>query len=133
MITGLTAAGPAAPKSSSESPEACPVWGHSRGIISCKQLGRRCVTGLGLQPLKGAERDGALSFRVFKGIGQGVVGFATKLVIGVFDLSTPKRKSTTQLPRLTRFIAQDGIVRPYSQRETLGQFWLKVMPPRHNP
>jgi vacuolar protein sorting-associated protein 13A/C len=29
--------------------------------------------------------------------------------------------------RLTRFIAHDGIVRPYSQREALGQFWLKQL------
>ena len=29
--------------------------------------------------------------------------------------------------RLTRFIGLDGIVRPYSQREALGQFWLKTM------
>lgn len=29
--------------------------------------------------------------------------------------------------RLTRFIPQDGIVRPYSQREALGQFWLKQL------
>ncbi len=29
--------------------------------------------------------------------------------------------------RLTRFIGQDGIVRPYSQREALGQFWLKTL------
>ena len=28
--------------------------------------------------------------------------------------------------RLTRFIGLDGIVRPYSQREALGQFWLKT-------
>jgi vacuolar protein sorting-associated protein 13A/C len=29
--------------------------------------------------------------------------------------------------RLTRFIGIDGIVRPYSQREALGQFWLKQL------
>ena len=29
--------------------------------------------------------------------------------------------------RLTRFIGLDGIVRPYSQREALGQFWLKTL------
>ena len=29
--------------------------------------------------------------------------------------------------RLTRFIALDGIVRPYAQREALGQFWLKTL------
>lgn len=28
--------------------------------------------------------------------------------------------------RLTRFIGIDGIVRPYSAREALGQFWLKT-------
>ena len=29
--------------------------------------------------------------------------------------------------RLTRFIGQDRIVRPFSQREALGQFWLKTV------
>ena len=29
--------------------------------------------------------------------------------------------------RLTRFIGVDGIVRPYAQREALGQFWLKTL------
>lgn len=29
--------------------------------------------------------------------------------------------------RLTRYIGTDGIVRPYSQREALGQFWLKQL------
>jgi vacuolar protein sorting-associated protein 13A/C len=29
--------------------------------------------------------------------------------------------------RLTRFIGMDGVVRPYSQREALGQFWLKTL------
>jgi vacuolar protein sorting-associated protein 13A/C len=29
--------------------------------------------------------------------------------------------------RLTRFVGADGIVRPYSQREALGQFWLKQL------
>ena len=29
--------------------------------------------------------------------------------------------------RLTRFIGLDGVVRPYSQREALGQFWLKTL------
>lgn len=27
--------------------------------------------------------------------------------------------------RLTRYIPTDGVIRPYSQREALGQFWLK--------
>ena len=29
--------------------------------------------------------------------------------------------------RLTRFVGLDGIIRPYSQREALGQFWLKTL------
>lgn len=29
--------------------------------------------------------------------------------------------------RLTRYIGQDGVVRPYSQYEALGQFWLKQL------
>jgi vacuolar protein sorting-associated protein 13A/C len=29
--------------------------------------------------------------------------------------------------RLTRFIGLDGVVRPYAQREALGQFWLKTL------
>lgn len=53
---------------------------------------------------------------------------------GYLDVSEGIRNTTTvfdaeglERVRLTRFIGQDGIVRPYSQREALGQFWLKQL------
>ncbi|KAG0637605.1 hypothetical protein HOY80DRAFT_1138202 [Tuber brumale] len=92
--------------------------------------------GLARKPLEGAEREGALGF--LKGLGKGVVGLATKPAIGVFDLASNVtegiRNTTTVFDaegldrvRLTRYIGQDGVVRPYSQREALGQFWLKQL------
>ena len=92
------------------------------------------VGGLALKPLEGAEQEGALGF--FKGIGKGVVGLATKPAIGVLDfasnVSEGVRNTTTVFDgseldrvRLPRHIPADGVVRPYSQREALGQSWLK--------
>ncbi|KAI9867788.1 MAG: hypothetical protein M1813_007610 [Trichoglossum hirsutum] len=94
------------------------------------------VGGLARKPLEGAEREGVTGF--FKGVGKGVIGLATKPAIGVFDLASNVtegiRNTTTVFDaegldrvRLTRFIGIDGIVRPYSQREALGQFWLKQL------
>ena len=62
----------------------------------------------------------------------------TKAAIGAFDLASNMaegvRNTTTVFDqegldrvRLTRFIGMDGVVRPYSQREALGQFWLKTL------
>ncbi|KAI9770443.1 MAG: hypothetical protein M1840_003329 [Geoglossum simile] len=94
------------------------------------------VGGLARKPLEGAEREGVAGF--FKGVGKGVLGLATKPAIGVFDLASNVtegiRNTTTVFDaegldrvRLTRFIDTDGIVRPYSQREALGQLWLKQL------
>lgn len=93
------------------------------------------IGGLARHPLEGAEKEGALGF--VKGVGKGVLGLATKPAIGAFDLASNVaegvRNTTTVFDaegldrvRLTRFIGTDGIVRPYSQREALGQFWLKT-------
>lgn len=110
------------------------------------------IGGLARHPLQGAEKEGLQGF--FKGVGKGVLGLATKPAIGAFDLASSKytfddlvenmmltatdlaegvRNTTTVFDaegldrvRLTRFIGMDGIVRPYSQREALGQFWLKT-------
>ncbi|KAF3389182.1 Vacuolar protein sorting-associated protein 13 [Penicillium rolfsii] len=93
------------------------------------------IGGLARHPLQGAEKDGVAGF--FKGVGKGVLGLATKPAIGAFDLASNLaegvRNTTTvfdsdglERVRLTRFIGTDGIVRPYSQREALGQFWLKT-------
>lgn len=94
------------------------------------------IGGLARHPLEGAEKEGLPGF--VKGVGKGFLGLATKPAIGAFDLASNVaegvRNTTTVFDqegldrvRLTRFIGQDGIVRPYSQREALGQFWLKTL------
>jgi vacuolar protein sorting-associated protein 13A/C len=92
--------------------------------------------GLARHPIQGAEKEGAVGF--VKGLGKGLLGVPTKAAIGAFDLASNMaegvRNTTTVFDqegldrvRLTRFIGTDGIVRPYSQREALGQFWLKTL------
>ena len=94
------------------------------------------IGGLARHPIEGAEKEGALGFA--KGIGKGLLGLPTKAALGTFDLASNLaegvRNTTTVFDqdgldrvRLTRFIDMDGIVRPYSQREALGQFWLKTL------
>ncbi|KAI4169349.1 MAG: hypothetical protein LQ343_005742 [Gyalolechia ehrenbergii] len=94
------------------------------------------IGGLARHPLQGAEKEGLPGF--VKGVGKGFLGLATKPAIGAFDLASNMaegvRNTTTVFDaegldrvRLTRFIGLDGIVRPYSQREALGQFWLKTL------
>ena len=53
---------------------------------------------------------------------------------GTADVAEGVRNTTTVFDaegldrvRLTRFIGIDGIVRPFAQREALGQFWLKTL------
>ena len=93
------------------------------------------IGGLARQPLEGAEKEGLGGF--VKGMGKGVLGFATKTALAPIDLTssvfegvrnTTTLFDSTELDRVrpTRFIAIDQIVRPYSQREALGQFWLKT-------
>ena len=94
------------------------------------------IGGLARQPMQGAEKEGAAGF--VKGVGKGLIGLATKPAIGAFDMASNMAegvKNTTTVfdqegldrVRLARFIGMDGIVRPYSQREALGQFWLKTI------
>ncbi|KAI1324409.1 vacuolar protein sorting-associated protein 13 [Xylariaceae sp. FL0255] len=92
------------------------------------------IGGVARKPLEGAEQEGAVGF--FKGVGKGVIGLATKPAVGVFDLASNVsegiRNTTTVFDgseldrvRIARFVPADGIVRPYNQREALGQSWLK--------
>lgn len=112
------------------------LYGVTAGANSFVSSLASGVGGLARQPLMGAEQEGVGGF--FKGIGKGVVGLATKPVIGVFDLASNVsegiRNTTTVFDadgldrvRLTRYIGVDGIVRPYNEREALGQFWLKQL------
>lgn len=93
------------------------------------------IGGLARAPLEGAEKEGFGGF--VKGVGKGVLGFATKAALAPIDLTssvfegvrnTTTLFDSTELDRVrpTRFIAADQVVRPYSQREALGQFWLKT-------
>lgn len=50
----------------------------------------------------------------------------TDLAEGVRNTTTVFDAEGLDRVRLTRFIGTEGIVRPYSQREALGQFWLKT-------
>ncbi|KAI0401727.1 hypothetical protein F4802DRAFT_399824 [Xylaria palmicola] len=92
------------------------------------------IGGVARKPLEGAEQEGAVGF--LKGVGKGFIGLATKPAVGVFDLASNVsegiRNTTTVFDgseldrlRIARFIPADGIVRPYNQREALGQSWLK--------
>ncbi|KAG9239707.1 putative vacuolar protein sorting-associated protein 13 [Amylocarpus encephaloides] len=112
------------------------LYGVTAGANSFVSSVASGVGGLARKPLEGAEQEGVAGF--FKGVGKGFLGLATKPAIGVFDLASNVsegiRNTTTvfdgdglERVRLTRFIGTDGIVRPYSQREALGQFWLKQL------
>jgi len=94
------------------------------------------IGGLARHPFEGAEKEGLQGF--VKGVGKGFLGLATKPAIGAFDLASNLaegvRNTTTVFDaegldrvRLTRFIGVDGVVKPYAQREALGQFWLKTL------
>ncbi|CZR58169.1 related to vacuolar protein sorting-associated protein VPS13 [Phialocephala subalpina] len=112
------------------------LYGVTAGTNSLVSSVASGIGGLARKPIEGAEQEGALGF--FKGVGKGALGFVTKPAIGVFDLASNVsegiRNTTTvfdgdglERVRLPRFIGTDGIVRPYSQREALGQFWLKQL------
>lgn len=112
------------------------LYGVTAGANSFVSSVASGVGGLARKPMEGAEQEGVAGF--FKGVGKGVLGLATKPAIGIFDLASNVsegiRNTTTVFDnegldrvRLTRFIGSDGIVRPYNQREALGQFWLKQL------
>lgn len=91
------------------------------------------ISGLALSPIQGAASGGAVGF--FKGLGKGFIGLPTKTAIGVLDMannvSEGVRNSTTLDPhtinrtRPPRFIARDGIVRPYNFSDAEGQNLLR--------
>ncbi|CAO3651068.1 unnamed protein product [Cunninghamella blakesleeana] len=91
-------------------------------------------TGLVTQPIEGASKEGVGGF--FAGVGKGLVGAVTKPVVGVFDLAsnvtegirnTTTASDTNDIERIRfpRFIGESGVLKPYSTRESQGQYWLK--------
>ncbi|GJN91455.1 hypothetical protein Rhopal_004478-T1 [Rhodotorula paludigena] len=110
------------------------LYGVTAGATSFVTSVASGFEGLATKPLEGAESGGAAGF--FKGVGMGLVGAVTKPVVGIFDLAnnvTEGIRNTTTVfdqsgidrVRLPRFTASDGVIRPYSEREALGQNWLK--------
>lgn len=84
--------------------------------------------------MEGATKDGVGGF--FKGFGKGLVGAVTKPVVGVFDFTnnitegirntaTPTDTNMIERVRYPRYIGTDGLLKPYSLREAIGQHWLK--------
>ncbi|KAL6309957.1 vacuolar protein sorting-associated protein 13 [Sparassis latifolia] len=92
------------------------------------------MEGVVMKPIEGAESEGAKGF--FKGVGKGLIGAVTKPVVGVLDLASNLsegiRNTTTVFDnpardrvRFPRLIPADGVLVPYSEREALGQYWMK--------
>ncbi|KAH3685434.1 hypothetical protein WICPIJ_003592 [Wickerhamomyces pijperi] len=92
------------------------------------------LQGVAMDPIQGANSDGTRGF--FKGIGKGLIGLPTKTAIGIFDLANQVsegiKNTTTAFDggsldrvRLPRYIGHDSIIKPYDERESQGQYWLK--------
>ncbi|KIY52729.1 hypothetical protein FISHEDRAFT_63685 [Fistulina hepatica ATCC 64428] len=110
------------------------IYGVAAGGEALANSVASAMEGVVMKPIEGAESEGALGF--FKGVGKGIVGVVTKPVVGVFDLaanvSEGIRNTTTVFDspardrvRLPRHVPADGVLRPYSPREALGQYWMR--------
>ncbi|WVQ62160.1 uncharacterized protein L199_000298 [Kwoniella botswanensis] len=110
------------------------LYGVAAGASAFADSVTSAFEGVASKPIEGAEKEGAIGFT--KGIGKGFVGLFTKPVVGVMDFvssSTEGIRNTTTVfdqtdldrVRLPRFISADGVLRPFSAREALGQSWLK--------
>ncbi|KAF8974033.1 vacuolar protein sorting-associated protein 13 [Flammula alnicola] len=110
------------------------IYGVTAGGEAFASSVTSAMEGVFMKPIEGAESEGAFGF--FKGVGKGLVGAVTKPVVGVFDLASNVsegiRNTTTVFDnperdriRLPRLVPADGVLRPYSSREALGQSWMK--------
>uniref|UniRef100_A0A8C2GG89 Vacuolar protein sorting 13 homolog A n=1 Tax=Cyprinus carpio TaxID=7962 RepID=A0A8C2GG89_CYPCA len=95
-----------------------------KGLVSGFVSG---ITGIVTKPIKGAQREGAAGF--FKGVGKGLVGALTRPTGGIIDMASStfqgiKRAAETSQDveslRPPRFIHEDGVIRPYKEREGIG-------------
>eukprot|EP00743_Colponemidia_sp_Colp-15_P008438 GILK01009172.1.p1 GENE.GILK01009172.1~~GILK01009172.1.p1 ORF type:complete len:1282 (+),score=242.95 GILK01009172.1:355-3846(+) len=91
------------------------------------------VTGVVLNPIEGAERDGVRGF--FKGVGQGLVGTIVKPTAGVFDLASRTAEGIGNTARMSqarvmerkrppRVFGVDGAMRMYDLMESSGRDYL---------
>uniref|UniRef100_A0A672HME5 Vacuolar protein sorting 13 homolog A n=1 Tax=Salarias fasciatus TaxID=181472 RepID=A0A672HME5_SALFA len=100
-----------------------------KGLVSGFVSG---ITGIVTKPIKGAQKEGAAGF--FKGVGKGLVGAVARPTGGIIDMASStfqgiKRAAETSQDveslRPPRFIHEDGVIRPYKQREGLGSQMLQ--------
>ncbi|XP_034396535.1 vacuolar protein sorting-associated protein 13A isoform X5 [Cyclopterus lumpus] len=100
-----------------------------KGLVSGFVSG---ITGIVTKPIKGAQKEGAAGF--FKGVGKGLVGAVARPTGGIIDMASStfqgiKRAAETSQDvaslRPPRFIHEDGVIRPYKEREGLGSQMLK--------
>ncbi|KAI9460579.1 hypothetical protein BJY52DRAFT_1117906 [Lactarius psammicola] len=110
------------------------IYGVTAGAEAFASSIASGVEGVVMKPIEGAESEGALGF--FKGVGKGLVGAVTKPAVGFFDLasnlSEGVRNTTTVFDRPARerirsprHVPPDRVLVPFSEREALGQYWLK--------
>ncbi|KAJ4486135.1 vacuolar protein sorting-associated protein 13 [Lentinula aciculospora] len=110
------------------------IYGVAAGGEALASSVASAMEGVLMKPLEGAESEGAVGF--FKGMGKGIVGAVTKPVVGVFDLASNVsegiRNTTTVFDsperdrvRLPRLVPHDQVLRPYSAREAMGQYWMR--------
>ncbi|XP_041957413.1 vacuolar protein sorting-associated protein 13A isoform X2 [Alosa sapidissima] len=100
-----------------------------KGLVSGFVSG---ITGIVTKPIKGAQQEGAAGF--FKGVGKGLVGAVTRPTGGIIDMASStfqgiKRATEPSQDvdslRPPRFIHDDGVIRPYREREGLGSQMLQ--------
>ncbi|KAI8333584.1 hypothetical protein BC941DRAFT_504565 [Chlamydoabsidia padenii] len=112
------------------------IFGITQGVTYLGTGLASGVVGLVKRPMEGAGESGVGGF--FGGVGKGLVGVVTKPVVGIVDLAsnvTVGLRETTTLfgegalvkDRLPRYTGKDGVLRVYSQKEALGQMWMKEM------
>ncbi|KAH3664357.1 hypothetical protein WICMUC_005742 [Wickerhamomyces mucosus] len=111
------------------------LYGLGNGATSFLDGFASGISGIALDPVQGASTGGTAGF--FRGVGKGLIGLPTKTAIGIFDLANQVsegiRNTTTAFDgggldkvRLPRYIGRDAIIKPYEERESQGQFWLKT-------
>ncbi|XP_063050952.1 vacuolar protein sorting-associated protein 13A [Engraulis encrasicolus] len=100
-----------------------------KGLVSGFVSG---ITGIVTKPIKGAQQEGAAGF--FKGMGKGLVGAVTRPTGGIIDMASStfqgiKRAAESsddvESLRPPRFIHDDGVIRPYREKEGLGSQMLQ--------
>ncbi|KAG6842210.1 hypothetical protein C0991_000180 [Blastosporella zonata] len=110
------------------------IYGVAAGGEAFASSVTSAMEGVLMKPIEGAGSEGAIGF--FKGVGKGLAGVVTKPVIGFFDLASNVsegiRNTTTVFDspgreriRLPRHVSADSVLRPFSAREALGQYWMK--------